>query len=82
MLREMLLEIAALVEFVIALGDVRTLGFLVLDVMLLLLVLFHASEQLLSRKKDFRISATSRVQQRRPPSLLSSLYSQWRQDPR
>lgn len=75
---EMLSEIPLLLKFLLDIGDVRTLGFLVLDGMLLLLVLFHASEQLRSRKKDFRISATSRVQQRRPPSLLSSLYSQWR----
>ena len=45
MLREILLEIGLLLQFLIDIGDVRLLGFLVLDVALLLMAIFYASKQ-------------------------------------
>jgi hypothetical protein len=51
----MLEAVAALVEFEIASGNFRTFAFLVLDVVLLIVVIFHgASEQFRVRNKRSR----------------------------
>lgn len=51
----MLETVAALVEFEVASGNFRTFGFLVVDVLLLIMVIFHAaSEQIRARNKRSR----------------------------
>jgi hypothetical protein len=51
----MLETVAALVEFEVASGNFRTFGFLVVDVVLLIMVIFHAtSEQFRARNRRSR----------------------------
>jgi hypothetical protein len=54
MFGESVSEIVLLLEFLLDVGNVRTLGFLVLDLLLAVMALFHASEHFRSHKKNFR----------------------------
>lgn len=51
----MLETVAAFIEFEVASGNFRTFGFLLLDVVLLIMVIFHGmSEQFRARNKRSR----------------------------
>ena len=53
----MLEAVAALIEFEVASGNFRTFGFLVIDVLLLIMVIFHAASDQFRSQHEVSINA-------------------------